>query len=295
MNQFREVGHAGLDYRLGFTQDPGLEVLDTLQTAVNGYQEIKTVTARSGLDIMKNIKTSFNYGYKTSSSFDQGIEKETVSEDYFPMGDTGDEGFPFPSWTVRVSGLEKIPFVDKFFQSLSLNHSFSGKRDESYRDGDLLTSSYRTGFSPLVAVSMKFKKDINSNFRINTSKSIRNQDGGMSQEEQIGYSFDLNYKHRGGITLPLPFMENKRFDNNIDFTLAFEYSDSKSKNKQVDMDKLVTGDERSNLSIKPRIGYSFSDKVTGGVFMQYQINNNNTTGERKNLNYGFDVNIAIRG
>ncbi|MFP4547329.1 MAG: cell surface protein SprA [Fidelibacterota bacterium] len=294
-NDFREVGHAGLDYRLGLSQDPGLAVLDTLQSAVNVYQDKKSITARSGLDIMKNIKTSFNYGYATSSSLNQGVETETVSEDYIPMGDKGDEGLPFPNWTVRVSGLEKIPFVDKFFQSLSLDHSFTGKKDENYKDGELRTSNYRMGFSPLVAVDMRFKKDINSNFRVNTSKSIRNQDGGMSQEEQISFSFDLNYKHRGGITIPLPFMENKRFDNNIDFTMAFEYNDSKSKNKQVDMKKLVVDNESSNISIKPRIGYSFSDKVTGGVFIQYQINNNNTTGERKNLNYGFDVNIAIRG
>ncbi len=293
-NQYREPKHATLNYRLGFSQNPGLDTLMS-GSGINNVSTTNSLSLRSGLNIIKNIKTSLSYSYKNNSSVRQEITKETVSEDYFPMGDGGDEGFPFPNWQVRISGLEKIPLADKIFKSLSASHSFTGKRSETFKDGELQTSSYRMGFSPLISLSMRFKKDINSNFRISNTKSIRTNNGGIDRDFNTSYSFDLNYKHSGGITLPIPFMENKRFDNNIDFTMTFEYSTSRTEVKQVDMDKFSEKESRSNLSIKPRIGYSFTQKVTGGVFLQYQIIDDVRLGERKNLNYGFDVNIAIRG
>ncbi len=142
---------------------------------------------------------------------------------------------------------------------------------------------------------MKFKNKMTSDFRITTGTTISNSLTGSNISDQFGAAFNLTYKRTGGITIPLPFMENKKFDNNIDFTFGVEYSASTTRQNKVTIKKFTTTDERSSLSLKPRIGYSFTSKVTGGVFLQYQIINDKRIGERKNMNYGFDVNIAIRG
>jgi len=293
-SNYREMGHAGWDYRLGFSQDPGLDTVNAL-TGVNNPQTATTLSLRSGLELTKQIKTTFSYSYKNTSSINQGIEKETIAEDYFPSGEFGDKGFAFPNWQVKVSGLEKIPGADKIFKSFSISHGFSGKKSQNFKDGDLLTSNFQSRFSPLVSLSMKFKMDINSNLSLNTTNSITNGESGVDRANTFGISGDISYKRKGGITIPLPFMEKKRLDNNIDFSMGFEYSTSKAEQKTHDMEKYSSKDDRMTMSIKPRIGYSFTQKVTGGIFFQYQKQDDARIGERNNMNYGFDVNIKIQG
>ncbi|MBN2281437.1 MAG: cell surface protein SprA [Candidatus Marinimicrobia bacterium] len=293
-SKYRKMGQAGLDYRLGFSQDPGLDTLNAL-TDLNNPQTSTTLSLRSGLDITKNIKATFSYSNTNTSSITQGVEKETIAEDYFPGGEFGNEGFPFPNWQLKVGGLEKIPGVDKIFKSFSITHGFSGKKSENYKDGELLNSNYQMRFSPLVSFSMKFAKDITSNFSVTSTKSITNGETGVDRATTFGMTADISYKRKGGMTIPLPFMENKRLDNNIDFTMNIEYNTAKADQKTLTMTKYSSKDNRMTISIKPRIGYSFTQKVTGGVFFQYQIQDDARIGERKNMNYGFDVNIAIRG
>jgi hypothetical protein len=146
-------------------------------------------------------------------------------------------------------------------------------------------------------MNMKFEHDISSDFRITTGKTITNNasTNGITITDQMGVALNLSYRRTGGITIPIPFMEKKRLDNNIDFTFGMEYSASSTKEKTPAVTKFQERDRHSSLSLKPRIGYSFTNKVTGGIFLQYQIIEDKRVGERKNMNYGFDVNIAIQG
>ncbi len=281
---------------MGFSQDPGLDTISAeAGTGFDNPLTSNSLSLRSGLTIIKSITTTFSYATKNSVSMTQNVRSENRSQDYFPMGKDGKDGFPFPSWQVRIGGLEKIPFLDKVFSTLSASHSFTGKEQVTIKDTVEQMSSYRYGFQPLISMSMKFKNKMSSDFRVTTGKTITNNPQGVSVSNQFGAAFNMSYKRKGGITIPLPFMEKKRLENNIDFTLSLEYSASNTEQKQNTMEKFTTTDDRSSFSIKPRIGYSFTSKVTGGAFLQYQIIDDKRIGERKNMNYGFDVNIAIRG
>ena len=50
-----------------------------------------------------------------------------------------------------------------------------------------------------------------------------------------------------------------------------------------------------SLSLKPRIGYSFTKYITGDVYFNYIFTENKTTGSKKERDFGFNVRIKIQG
>jgi cell surface protein SprA len=203
---------------------------------------------------------------------------------------------PFPGWTLSWSQIEKIGFISKFFKKLSLDHGFSGKEAVVYRNGEKQNSSYKLYFSPLVGLSMQFKNDINSNIRMTQGRTINNQaNGGTSIVNEQNINASLNYQKKGGFTIPLPFLKDKRLENSMNFTMNFDYSSSKTRGRNTADAKFTVQQENRNWKIEPRISYSFTKKVTGGLFYSYGESFNRRTGKRINRNGGFDVNIAIRG
>ena len=288
----------GLKYRMGFDDNPHIEI-DTVNS-MPGRDNISTnmtLSLRTGLDIFKNISTDFSFGSTKAVTMAQGSKNTNISRDYLPLGDTGKDGIPIPGWTVRINSLEKLPLMEKIFSSFSLNHGFQGKETTIFKDTVEQSSSYRMFFQPLIGVNMKFKNNMASTFRMSKGNSITNNQNsvGITSEQSLSASFD--YKMKGGITIPLPFMENKRLDNSMTIKMTFDYSTSESRqrNNTGGNTKFATMDKTTNWKISPRIDYSFTKKVTGGIFFMYGINDSKRIGKRTTKNGGFDINIAIRG
>jgi len=296
-NNKGRIGDPGLLYRMGLSSDPGL---DTIATEAGAYPDNVSINSdaslRSGIKISKSINTSFSYGQNMSWSESQGNKNHNLTRDYITFDNSGKEGIPFPSWTLNVSQLEKIAFMAKVFKKLSLDHGFSGKESIVYRNGEVQSSTYKLYFQPLFGLSMQFKNNISSTVRMTMGKTITNQsNGGASIVSDQSINASMNYQKKGGFTIPLPFLKNKRLENNINFTMAFDYSSSLTKGKNSADEKFATQNENQTWKIEPRISYSFTKKVTGGLFYSYGESFNARTGKRITRNGGFDVNIAIRG
>ena len=54
-------------------------------------------------------------------------------------------------------------------------------------------------------------------------------------------------------------------------------------------------DLSSSLSLKPKIGYSFTNYITGDLYFNYILTENKTTGKRQERDFGFTINIRIHG
>ena len=54
-------------------------------------------------------------------------------------------------------------------------------------------------------------------------------------------------------------------------------------------------DLSSSLSLKPKIGYSFTNYITGDIYFNYIVNENKTTGKRTERDFGFNMRIKIKG
>ncbi len=290
------VGTPGLLYRTGLSSDPGLEITDEMGSFVNNLAMNSDISMRSGIKVTKNISTSLSFGQNMSRAESQGQKSHNLTRDYITFDENGKGGMPFPGWTLKWSQIEKISFISKFFKKLSLDHGFSGKEAVVYRNGEKQNSSYKLYFSPLVGLSMQFKNNINSNIRMTQGKTINNQaNGGTSIVNEQNINASMSYQKKGGMTIPLPFLKDKRLDNSINFTMNFDYSSSNTRGRNTADAKFAVQQENKNWKIEPRISYSFTKKVTGGLFYSYGESFNRRTGKRINRNGGFDVNIAIRG
>ena len=51
----------------------------------------------------------------------------------------------------------------------------------------------------------------------------------------------------------------------------------------------------TSLSLKPKVGYSFTNYITGDVYFNYILTQNKTSGRREERDFGFNVRIKIKG
>ena len=77
--------------------------------------------------------------------------------------------------------------------------------------------------------------------------------------------------------------------------MNFDYGSSVTRACKAEATKFSVQQENRNWKIEPRVTYSFTQKVTGGVFYSYGESFNARTGKRITRNGGFDINIAISG
>ncbi len=295
------MGMPDIMYRLGLSDDPGLAI-DSSQyvaTSMRSLTQSLDGSIRSGLSLFANVNMPLSYSQNMSISHSQSTISRTFSRDYIPMGTKGRDGFPFPGWSLTWSQLEKYALFAKIFKKLSLDHGFSGKESITFQNGKELNSSYKLLFQPLIGLSMQFPKDISATVRVTGGQTINNTSsgsvGGTTIIDDAAVSATVNWQKKGGLTIPLPFLKDKRLENALTFTANFDYSTSQTRARNDNVKKFGVTARSKAWKTTPRINYTFSKKVTGGLFFEYGENDNKNTGRRITRNYGFDVNIAIRG
>jgi hypothetical protein len=311
------IGDVPLGYRFGWEPDHGLDHSEKVGSDVGAWDHKRDFSLRSGLNLTKSISTSFNYAQNVSTTRSgSGTEQRNMSRDYFAYGEKLENGLPLPGWSVRWSGLEKLPILKKYLRSLSLEHGFSGKETRSWQfenfDGPSMplldlenfitdfeeferSSRVNTNFSPLVGLTANLQKGISMNFRHNLSKSLDRVPTGITVHNDKSYTSSANYSHRGGITIPLPFMEPYKIENTVNFQFNFDLNESETLGSKNQGQEFGQTAYNSGWKVGIRITYTFSAKVSGSMIYGYHENDSMTTGKKIDRDFGFDVNIAISG
>ena len=308
------ISDIGYGYRMGF--DTGLNNLNhpdaTNSIATSGNFNL---TTRSGLKITKTLSTkmTFAFGQKTTLANKSQGEVINTNMDFLPSGNLfgvpkndaksfGASGIPLPSFNLRYSGLKDIEWLKKFITGASLDMNYAGKKTASQEKGIITRETYSIAFSPLIGLSIQGKKSINGSLNYNITKNISNT---ISVAELItsNQSFNqsinagLSYSHRGGLNIPLPMMEDKYLENNIDFRLEIAYTHEQEYTGTESATSIEFGDGRytKTLSARPSIQYSFTDKVSGNISYDYRITDTRTNGRQDVGDFQFGVNIQIKG
>ena len=299
-------------YRLGLDQQPGFALHPSVTNPINRGEDW-SLSLRSGIEFTKNLTSNMTFSLTQNQSernLSQGIV-ESISSDFMPSGtfigtpadetrSLGREGLPLPSFNVRYGGLDDLEWVKKMVNSASVDMDYSGRRSIR-REGDRLTSEeYTMSINP--RLSIQAKKQINGSLSLRLSRNVSNtfstENSGSSNQT---YSTDVNanvaYQHRGGLNIPLPFMEDKYLDNNIDFRMEFTFSSSKQFKGSFDELGVIFEEGRfdKTLALTPSIGYSFTDKVSGNIGYKFQIFEDKANGRRDVSDFSFGVNIQIKG
>ena len=93
------------------------------------------------------------------------------SQSFLPLGMNGDDGIPFVNWN-KCQGLRKYGFLDNYFKTISLSHSYSSYYLATENGNELISWGYTQSLSPLFEyLSMKTKGKNKWSFNFNVSIS----------------------------------------------------------------------------------------------------------------------------
>ena len=307
------LGEPGYAYKFGFTENPNIK-RDSLLVAENKKGLTTNFSTRSGLNISRRITLNFTYSQsKRRNQTSASNLNITKTRDFFPIGVTGRDGFPFPSWNIRFSGLEKLPLFDRFTKSVSLEHGFGGKENEKGLEtirfiqetqtdsvGKEITSvDYSKSWQPLLGMTFNFNNSITATVRFNKSSSISNFFGkireGTRLQNTSNISITANYSRRGGLNIPLFFLRDFKLDNQVSFSLTYDNGKSETLTRTGSTDgELAPINFSKRWSLHPQMSYSFNSKLNGGIFFEFG-KTETTHGSTSFRDFGVTVNIAIRG
>ncbi|HIA83509.1 MAG TPA: cell surface protein SprA [Candidatus Marinimicrobia bacterium] len=312
------IGDTPLGYRLGFNRDHGLDHSEQVGSNTGNWDHKRDFSVRSGLNLTRAMSLSFNYAQNVSSNRrGSGLEQRSMSRDYFSYGKHLENGLPFVGWSIRLTGLERNKFLKRFVRTLSLDHATNGKETRAwqfdqfsgpsiaffnvddfitdYKDNER-TSRVNMNFSPLIGVTMALKKGVAVTMRHNRTLSREESaNGGQKIFQDQSYLITANYMHRGGFTIPLPFFDNYKVNNQVNFTFNFDMNKNRTLQKAQEATKFAETAYSSSWKTGIRLTYTFSKTVSGSMIWEYRENDSKHTGKKIDRDFGFDVNLAIRG
>ena len=312
------LGEVPLGYRFGWIREHGLEHTEQVGSNTGDWDHKRDFSVRSGLNLTRSLSMNFNYAQNVSSNRrGSGMEQRSMSRDYLSYGKHLENGFPFVGWSVRMTGLERNKFIGKFVRTMSMDHATHGKETRAwqfdqfsgpsipffglddfifnYADKER-TSRVNMNFSPLLGATMSLKKGIAINMRHNrTISREESANGGQKIFHDQSYLITANYTHRGGFTIPLPFFDNYKVNNQVNFTFNFDMNKNRTLQKAQQAIKFAETAFTSSWKTGIRLTYSFSQTVSGSMIWEYRESDSKHTGKRIDRDFGFDVNLAIRG
>jgi hypothetical protein len=220
------------------------------------------------------------------------------------------------NWSLRVSGLENIPFISAYVDAMSLEHSFSGKKSLAWKFNDtniksigllnvsdfednfkesLQFSKTVSSFSPLIGITTTYKNGISTNIRTNNTFTLEEVPYGQTFITKNSLLGNITYNFSRGLRMPLPFSDrNIYLRNNFNITFNFDINNSNEKGSK---DKINFVEQNFTKTRKGvlRLSYVLTDDLTAGLFYEYRTNETRLTGQRIDRDFGISLNISIRG
>lgn len=270
----------------------------------------------------------------TRTSLEKDVRKAYLG---FASGTIGDRGYmplPLPNWQISWSGWEKkFGFLDRFLQSATINHSYSG----TYRMGWQLNldrgneisqslGSYtfiferpefhsqsinlERSFSPLVGLQLNWVNNLRTQIQYNRTRaiSITLTNNTIRDRQSQGLTSSVSYSKRG---FRIPFF--RQLNNQIDFSLSMSYSGDITYiyrlNEDVADAVRLSPEERAGfvraapdeqgsatLQIRPSVKYQFSRSINAGFEYSFSKTMPRSTGvfPRTDQDIRFNIQVSIR-
>ncbi len=291
------LGMPSLGFQFGLKDSTGVNSVESLSGIPFSSSDRRNFSASTGLAVGRAVDIQLRFQHNEQSSFSS---TRTGSESNSHLSEFGFD-IPFPDWTVRVTGLNKLPLLNKAFKTVTFSHSFAGSKDISWNgdSGNPISENTTSTFRPFMKLDLGFKNGFTGNIQYNKSTAIsRNVSfaSGAKRTRNSDIAVTANYSKRSGFSLPIwPFNKSK-LKNSIDFSFSFTASEVIIENAQgIETIEFVEADKTTRWSFLPKLTYSFSTTVRGGAFIEVGQTESKRVGKTKIQEFGIDVNIAIRG
>ncbi|MDZ7723765.1 MAG: cell surface protein SprA [candidate division KSB1 bacterium] len=296
------AGIPTIPFQFGLTRDIGVErEIDENSvgtTSSSGSEsERESFGLKSGLRFTRNIR--MNFGYDTNYNFNKSTQTTGQrSKSWLVWQDDFSE--PFPTWSIKVGGLEKLPFIKDYVTRFSIDHSRSGRASETFtlEEGvEKVTQETKdTQFRPFVGVNLTMKNGISVNISYNKSTKqqismVSGSSGTLTESEDLSITAD--YSKRGNFKLPFTLFGKRRLKNAVDISLRFTFGNTATMQNRGQGYEVTS--ETGKWLLRPQVNYSFSSRVNGGLYFEMGKNHNKQIGDTSYKELGINVSIAIRG
>ncbi|MFN3820901.1 MAG: cell surface protein SprA, partial [bacterium] len=298
-------GQARWEYRLGFNRDPGLATVPgfVFRNSFSRRQDHRfttnlTLTPKLAISGMEyQIISTHNEGQQESGSFTRTIFP------YFGSDGKTIRTLPIVNYSIRWSGWEKLPGLDKLTNSVSLDHTFRGEMTDQWIKvapdslRRTLRMEYSKNYSPLLGINFNWKWGFGTSVRYNRQTQISDERTGAGvKNRSLTNSITLqgSYTAQTGIRIPLVLFPTLRLRNQTTFSLSYTNQLNRRESSAGNAPFSLSS-ESASWSISPQMEYTFSDAVRGGFRYAYNVQRNLTTGRTRSQEFSFRVNIIIRG
>jgi len=293
-------------YQFGFSSDPGVDtsLAGNKVPIIPGVRKTRGISAGVQLDIFKNLSTNLKYRRDKIDNLTNQRRNLTLTNNYFfTRGDPEENQKSWsnlvPDWSLRLSGVEKMLFFSNFVQTMSLEHARTGKFSESSRiEGEVEIRenwSYSNSYQPFLGINFTTRFGVNGSIRYLSSVNFNyNPSGAVTKAEQSGFNITASYSMSKGFKLPIPFIKNRTLKNEIQLSLAYDKNNNRTYAKTSLDPDFVEREVNNSWKIRPSATYRFSQKVNGTAFFEKGATENKRTGVYSYLEFGVNMNIAIR-
>ncbi len=284
-------------FQFGLDDSTGVPVLQNVGTNRGSQNFNKAISIQTGISPMRSMSIDFRYN-RSEQRNNTTTTTGGYNETYLRLGNLD---MAFPNWTLRWSGLSRVKLFKKYVQQVTLDHSFSGQRNETWNltpegEKNITKLDFQSGFRPLIGLNARLKNGVTVNLRYNMSENLsQSMTGGLGSTKQVSrdLNFTATYSKRSGFRLP--FWKNKELRNSIDFSLSFIYGSNVTYKSRGTEGRFQPTAETSKWTLEPKVTYSFSTQVRGGAHLQIGHTKNSLMGETKIQELGINVQISIRG
>nr|WP_199077074.1 cell surface protein SprA [Pedobacter sp. ASV19] len=242
-----------------------------------------------------------------------GKDASSVSLNSFPK-------IPLPNWRINYSGLTRIPFLEEYFKSIDLRHSyrsvysvtgFNSLLKYAERDGSVTSRDDNQNFlpryqysqvtiaeqfAPLIRIDTRLKSNVTANFEIGRTRllglSLANSQ--LAQLSENNMIFGLGYR-TSKFRFPFGLFKQLKMNNNMDFKLDVAVRDNKTVIYRADVAEAEVSSGAKNITFRPSVDYILNQRFNVKLFYDSNVTKPYTsqTFNTSFSNFGFSLRITL--
>jgi cell surface protein SprA len=196
-----------------------------------------------------------------------------------------------PNWRASYTGLTRIPAVAKVFSAITLSHGYNGtlsmnsftsalQFSDPFRYGtpgfiDTISGNYvpfflvpnltmSESFAPLIGIDITTTNQMNFRFDYKKSRtlSLSLVDFQLSEQKSTEWVLGASFRKKGfNLPFKLPFMKEKKLQNDINFRLDLSMRDDAQSNSRIDQANAYSTGGQKVITIQPAIDYILNNRI----------------------------------
>jgi cell surface protein SprA len=189
--------------------------------------------------------------------------------------------FPFPGWTLSLTGVEKFEMFSGFASSITIENGYTSEYKKSLKftggpEGEIIDQQGITsGFSPLLGINVTFKPisegNLTASFKLNktTNYDLIPSTPVLNITNTSDISINATYTKQG-FKIPLFGLS---LDNDLSISFSYTRTTNDPRTVKFDAYNLIWSDDALNgsisTSLNPAIIYALSKSVSIQLFYKY--------------------------